>query len=324
MFRACVPCAAPCRSPAWFMRSHRTRVTAICTALCARPNGTGCACNARIAVLRARASPITHSKARRAEGSRRRAVLRYGPRPASSAAGIARYSIRRRNRRLSRWPMTLRAWRWICSWANRAIIAPVTTRCCGWGVRAEICWRPRGALSVKCEALQPLQTPRTDPRDRAARTRRAAIAAKSAPPCLSSMVALVAVAYFSAEHPVRQPRVGKNDRQDDQHPDQHENLARARGRSGPDAEGGRHDVRKDADQQAAVAEKDDGFHQDERARLVTRRCRPENADHAGEHEQGHRRKVNEVPSAKPALRHGRLTEHSPEADDADDREQHQR
>src|ERR1700722_10592529 len=138
------------------------------------------------------------------------------------------------------------------------------------------------------------------------------------------MIALVAVPHFAAEHPVRERRIAKNDGQDDHHADEHENLARARCRRGPDAQGGRHDVRKDADQEATVAEKDDGFHQDEGARLMTRIRRVENADDAGQHKQWYGRKVNEIVSAEPTMRNGWLTEHGPQADDSDDYEQYQR
>src|SRR3984893_9985963 len=147
---------------------------------------------------------------------------------------------------------------------------------------------------------------------------------KSALARLSSMIALVAVPHFAAEHPVRQRRVGKNDWQDDHRTDEHENLARARCRGSPDAQGGRNDVRKDADQQATVAEKDDGFHQDERARLVAGIRRAEDADDTGQHEQRYRSKVKEIVSAEPTLRDGRLTEHGPQADYSDDCEQYQR
>src|SRR5258708_27666838 len=150
-------------------------------------------------------------------------------------------------------------------------------------------------------------------RDTALRTSRAAIAAKSALARLSSMIALVAV-HFAAEDTVRQRRVGKNDRQDDHHTDEHENLARARCRARADTQGRRHDVWKDADQQPTVAEKNDGFHQDERARLVAGIRRAEDTDDAGQHEQRYRRKVNEIVSAEPTLRDGRLTEHGPKAD----------
>src|ERR1700686_5531210 len=156
------------------------------------------------------------------------------------------------------------------------------------------------------------------------RTSRAATAATSALARLSSMIALVAVTHFAAEYSVRQRRVGKNDWQDDHRTDEHENLARARCRGSPDAQGGRHDVRKDADQQAAVAEKDNGFHQDERARLVAGIRRAEDADDAGQHEQRHRRKVNEMVSAEPTLRDDWLTEHGPQADYSNDCKQHQR
>src|SRR6202008_2347625 len=97
-------------------------------------------------------------------------------------------------------------------------------------------------------------------RGTAARTSRAAPTAKSVLPRLSSMIAL-AVMHFAAEYPVRQRGVAKNDRQDDRHTDEHENLGRSRRHGSPDAQVRGHDVRKDADQQTAVAEKDDGFHQ---------------------------------------------------------------
>src|ERR1700737_4745442 len=75
------------------------------------------------------------------------------------------------------------------------------------------------------EGPRPTRTPPARPRGTAARTSRAATATKSALIRLSSMIALVAVMHFAAEHPVRQRRVGKNDWQDDRHTDKHENLA---------------------------------------------------------------------------------------------------
>jgi len=44
---------------------------------------------------------------------------------------------------------------------------------------------------------------------------------------LSSVVAPIAVPDFAAEHPVGQPRVEKDDWQDNHDADEHENLARA-------------------------------------------------------------------------------------------------
>src|ERR1700682_3750297 len=93
----------------------------------------------------------------------------------------------------------------------------------------------RAARVEAHERPRPTRTPPALHRGTAARTSRAATAAKSALIRLSSMIALVAVMHFAAEHPVRQRRVGKNDWQDDHHTDEHENLARARCRGSPDA-----------------------------------------------------------------------------------------
>src|SRR5882762_1050331 len=92
--------------------------------------------------------------------------------------------------------------------------------------RGPIARRALRAARVEArERPRPTRTPPARHRGTATRTSRAATAAKSALIRLSSMIALVAVTHFAAEHPVRQRRVGKNDWQDDHHTDQHENLA---------------------------------------------------------------------------------------------------
>src|ERR1700720_2205414 len=96
---------------------------------------------------------------------------------------------------------------------------------------------PRAARVAARERRRPTRTPPARHRGTAARTSRAATAAKGALIRLSSVIALVAVTHFAAEHPVRQRRVGKNDWHDDHHTDEQENLARARCRGGPDAQG---------------------------------------------------------------------------------------
>src|ERR1700674_5972868 len=113
---------------------------------------------------------------------------------------------------LFRRPPTL--YRLPCSAAN-------TMNC---ALRAFFCVS-RGAPLAASEGPRLTGTPPARHRGTALRTSRAATAAKSARARLSSMIALVAVTHFAAEHPVRQRRVEKNDWQDDDHTDEQENLA---------------------------------------------------------------------------------------------------
>ena len=76
-----------------------------------------------------------------------------------------------------------------------------------------------------------------------------------ATPAAGSVIAF-AFAHFAAEHPVNENHVAEDDRQQEHRADQHEDLARRRGRGLPDRERGRHQIRIARNHEPEIAEQE--------------------------------------------------------------------
>ena len=82
--------------PASSARSRHTAAIGTCTAVCARPNGTWCACNVRSAGLPGRTSLTNPRQTSRIVPPPRPNLLRCAPRHREQCRDIARSSIRKR------------------------------------------------------------------------------------------------------------------------------------------------------------------------------------------------------------------------------------
>src|SRR5438309_8887573 len=92
--------------------------------------------------------------------------------------------------------------------------------------------------------------------------------------CLSSVlrrpsVVALALADLAAEEPIDEHDIAEDDRQERERADQHEALARGRGRGLPDGERGRDEIGKDRDHEAEIAEQEERDRGQEGQRLAS-------------------------------------------------------
>src|SRR5579875_626253 len=117
---------------------------------------------------------------------------------------------------------------------------------------------------------------------------------------LGSMVAGVPFPRLAAKHAVLHCVIDEDQRQDDHRAHERKLLARVARRRLPDRQRWRHDIRPDADDQAAVAEKTQREREHEWQRFMPQTQRTEDAPYARDHENRHWREPRKIAAAEPA------------------------